>query len=143
MFQRDDTNNGIYVDTRQVYGWTQNVQVAIPEVDQKWTTADRILRYFRNKYGAKPGWEEPPQSWAISNSMNFSAWDLATIILYNGSTGCPQSEILNDGGQKITVTFPWTFDASRTPKWSFTDNVNGYATKIVADEWEGKQTNEE
>lgn len=137
LFQRDATGGGLIVDTGQVYSWQVNTQVAIQELGQKWTIADRIFRYFRNKYGNQPGWEEPPQSYQISNSY-FSAWDLATIILYNHATGCPPSTVKNDSGNSVNVTFPWTFDPNREPKWQFSDNDENYATSVIRNEWEGK-----
>jgi hypothetical protein len=135
LFQRDATGGGIAVTTGQVYNWQTNTQVAIQELDQKWTSADRILRYFRNRYGNQPGWVEPPQSYTISNSQ-FSAWDLATMVLYNHVTGCPQSTVTNDQGNSTTVTFPWTFNPNGNPKWQFHDNDENYAHHVVEDEWE-------
>lgn len=135
IFQRDGTDGGIAVDTNQVYNWQSNTLVAKQELDQKWTAADRILRYFRNKYEGQSGWEEPPQSYPISNSR-FSAWDLATMILYNHVTGCPSSPVTDDNGHSVTVTFPWTFNPNRTPKWKFNDNDENYATCVITHEWE-------
>ena len=135
MFQRDPTGGGIPVTIGQVYSWQVNTQAAIQELGQKWSNTDRFLRYFRNKYGNQAGWQEPPQSYTISNS-HFSAWDLGTMVLYNSSAGCPRSTVTDDNGHSTTIQFPWTFNPNGSPKWVFHDNSQAYATHVIQDEWE-------
>jgi hypothetical protein len=141
IFQIDRFREGKSTTTKETYDWNDNVRAGIDKLNKKMKDSIRIFGYFKNKWRGDSRWEEPPISYSYQG-FNFSAIELATMVLYNGVSGCPQSQTINDSGKPWTVTFPWTFDPNRSPKWFFHDNLNPvsnkpYAKSVINDEWKG------
>jgi hypothetical protein len=130
------------VTSKEVYNWHENVSAMVDKLDEKKAVAVRILGYFKNTYGGSSKWEEPPTSYKISDS-NFSAQEIAIMVLYNGVAGCPEKRVKRPDGKFVTVTFPWYFDSGKTAgnRWIFKDNKHDYASsRVIPPEWEGKRT---
>ena len=114
-----------------------NVGKFIQELNEKAQITDQVFNWYRSQYQNDSRWEEPPSNYTVSNS-SFSARNLAIIVLYNGVAGCPKM-----GAGAPMPRFPWTFNPSGNPKWTFTDNTNPvsgehYATAVIEQEWEGE-----
>ncbi|MBX7157111.1 MAG: hypothetical protein K1X66_01810 [Verrucomicrobiae bacterium] len=88
IFQRDDTDGGIYVDTKQVYSWKENNTVAIEELDQKKDYGDSYIDGLKNN----PAWEEP-QIFSVEG-IGVSGRHALAITLYNGGGGKSRAQIL-------------------------------------------------
>ncbi len=85
IFQRDDTGEGIYVSTGQVYSWKINSDVAVQqELVQKLTG---VQGYLQNLQNANPTQyaEDPPPTYTTGNGTVLSAKDTLTIETYNGA----------------------------------------------------------
>lgn len=94
IFQRDDTEGGIYVDTNQVYSWKINSDVSIQqELPEKWQNANGYLTGLQTAYPTQYN-QDPPPSYTTGNGIPFSAQDTLTIERYNGAHGRTNAQLL-------------------------------------------------
>jgi hypothetical protein len=125
MFQRDDSQGGIYVDTAQVYSWKQNTSVFYTEMAQKQAVQRRFFTAVARAYPGVPEAHNPPTSWAhLGTTTTMTALEAGTMTLYNTADGCPPTTL---GG--TTYKNPWTFNPSDTPKWQYHDNSQNYCIR--------------
>jgi len=117
MFQRDDHEQGIFVDTDQVWNWQVNAQVATQqEMAQKETAA---ANYVDNiAYNNPTTFEEPE---FFTSTPGHTAWGVPVygqtalaITLYNGSGGLSYSQILHFDPTK-PAGHRWTFTPPNAP----------------------------
>jgi hypothetical protein len=144
IFQRDDTHNGIYVDTDQVYSWAVNTSVAINELAAKQSLAQD---YFNAIQRVNPTTYQPPPdnltNWGKSGdpatSTALTALQAATITLYNGAS---VTVTIQDAGSNpptyTTYLSCWQFNPNGTSghRWNFVANGNDYVFQIIYNEYE-------
>ncbi|MBX7156891.1 MAG: hypothetical protein K1X66_00695 [Verrucomicrobiae bacterium] len=134
VFQRDDTDEGIYVDTKQVYSWQENNTVAIKELTDKKKGVDQYLNQIQQQYTNQ--FVEPPL-FDVSAQMGVTGFPVAanyndghtvtgrdglTITLYNGGYYVWLKFIPNEPDPQKR----WQFKPKNAPKAN-----EPYVTKIM------------
>jgi len=97
---------------------------------EKQAIYNRFIGYFRDAYGARPNWAEPPAA-HLFGQTTLSAREWGVIVFCNGAEGVPWS--ITQGRE---FRCPWIFNPN-TGVWTFHDNrriINGavrrYASEI-------------
>jgi len=119
--------------TSVVWDWKANIRKMNEMLRTKQHTCQELIRYYRETYGNRPDWTEPPASYVI-DQIDLSALEWATMVRYNGWGGIEGQ----DFGTHTGVHSPWEFVIERDNqgqdhgRWQFHDNRNGYAHCIAA-----------
>lgn len=117
--QIDRELNNPGVTTAEVWNWHNNITAYNQKLIDKQGDYNRFIGYFRDAYGTRTNWVEPPTAHQFGQTT-LSAHDWGVIVLYNGVGGVPRTKI---PGRKNRIRSPWVFNPNNGT-WIFHDNAN-------------------
>ena len=137
MIDRSGSKPRGFTTTDEVYNWKINVLHGMAILRQKEIETNTFFNSVRRTYPNDPVAANPPAKYIIKGTKTpFSARELSTLILYNGSKGTQKSRLKNKFGEWHYVKNPWKYNPI-TKKWTFKDNDNDYGYKVIYNHFEG------
>lgn len=110
----------------QVWNWHENISAMNTKLEYALERTNTFIGYYREAYGNRQNWVEPPATVVIGESVSAEMWSVLTI--YNGVGGIPTQTAGNHSGFRSPLQFN-----PATGRWTFHSNTTNpdYVRRVV------------
>ena len=110
----------------QVWDWHENIAAMGEKLTYALERTNTFIGYYREAYGRRPNWTEPPPKTVIGVAVSAEMWSVLTM--YNGVGGIPAQTAGSHSGFRSPLEFN-----PRTGRWIFHSNTTNpdYVRRVV------------
>lgn len=133
----DLTSQFTVVRRELLWNWQKNVDAYIVFVktggpSAKGSVMDRYIAAVARTFPDDAEAATPPNAYLYHGGL-YDCWEMGSITLYNGTSGCPKSRLKNAAGKWTVMSDPWKFDPSGQAgqRWHYNANKNDYLNEVI------------